>query len=666
MCGLTALFSPSGEARLADAVAMTDVVRHRGPDSEGFCVVSDTDVQRLSGPDTISFAGAADLPSAPSSSSAGQQLQGLVVLGHRRLSIQDPTVAGHQPFTDADRDLWLTFNGEIYNFVELRSQLRSLGHRFVGHSDTEVALAAYKEWGADCLKRFVGMFALVIVDRRRRVLFAARDHFGVKPLYYWRSPSGTIAFASEIKQFSVLDGWSARMNGHRVYDFLNFGMHDHTAETMFSDVHQLGAGEYVELNLATGATDVTPRKWWSLEPSPFHGSFEEAAKEFRIRFEESVSLHLRSDVPVGSCLSGGLDSSSIVCTSNAALRASGDDFTQLAFSATSDDSTVDESRWIELVRAATGVDVHARTPQMSDVPDLLPSLTWHMDEPFGSTSIFAQWTVFQLAAENQVKVMLDGQGADEQLAGYTPFFAWRFQELLRRGRMRELAHDISATRRMHSGTTRMLAQLTAYLMVPPSIARWGGRLVKAPGQQPDAWIDRAALGVTGYPDPLRETGAKEPTVRGLATAQLTRSNLPMLLHYEDRDSMAHSIEARVPFLDHRLVEFVLGLPSAYLIGEGTTKRVLRAGMMGSSLPEPIRNRVDKIGFQTAEQRWMRSDDPQGVLRLVRAAVDSSAGVLTPGALARAEDVLAGRRPFDFGVWRMISLGSWIDKFGVRP
>lgn len=662
MCGLTALLHPEGEAPLGDVVAMTDLVRHRGPDSEGYCVIDDSGAQRLAGPDTVEFGGAAALPFSPQGSAAGSTSRGWAVLGHRRLSIIDVSAAGHQPMTDQLGELWLVFNGEIYNYVELREQLRGRGHRFVGNSDTEVLLAAYREWGKDFLGKLVGIFSLVLVDRRSRIVLAARDHFGVKPLYYWRTPTGSLALASEIKAFTALPGWGPVADGARLYDFLNFGMHDHTSATMFAGVSQVRPGELLEIDCNDARAIPRASTWWSLQPAIFEGSLDEAAKTFSELFTESVALQLRADVPVGSCLSGGLDSTSIVCTANQALREGGATFSQMAFTARSDDAALDEFEWVRLVAERTGVTVHSRTPRMTDVAELLPRLTWHMDEPFGSTSILAQWTVFELARAQGVTVMLDGQGADEQLAGYHPYFAWRYQELLRAGRWRDLVRDVRATRRTLGRLPGGLLPFSAYLTLPPALARFGGRLTKAATQDPDSWLDRAALGIGGYPDP--HLAAREPSVRALSLAQLTRSNLPMLLRYEDRDSMAHSIEARVPFLDHRLVEFVVGLPSDYLIGEGTTKRVLREAMRGV-IPEPIRTRSDKIGFQTAEERWMRREKPRLVRSLVADAVEQAGGALTSGTFARANDILSGKRRFDTWLWRVISAGAWFERFGVR-
>jgi asparagine synthase (glutamine-hydrolysing) len=283
-----------------------------------------------------------------------------------------------------------------------------------------------------------------------------------------------------------------------------------------------------------------------------------------------------------------------------------------------------------------------------------------MDEPFGSTSILAQWTVFQLASEHGIKVMLDGQGADEQLAGYLPFFAWRYQELLRAGRIPELIREVRATNANHGSSTRRLAMVSAYLTLPAWLGRLGGRVIDAPGQNPGAWLDLDALGVQGHPDPMKEFGATKPSVQALAASQLTATNLPALLRYEDRDSMAHSVEARVPFLDHRLVEFVLGLPSEYLISQGTTKRVLREAMR-TNLPEPIRTRVDKIGFQTAEESWMRKN-PDLALGMTRQAVDRSGGVLRASCVSQVEQMLKGGRAFDYSYWRRISYGAWLSAF----
>jgi asparagine synthase (glutamine-hydrolysing) len=662
MCGISALFAPNGDARLRDVVAMNALIAHRGPDSEGYVVLDTGSARPYSGAFTDPACSAGDTPFAPvAAAEAAGATSGLAVLGHRRLSILDLSASGHQPMSYAAGRLWITFNGEIYNFVELRSELSALGHRFVGSSDTEVLLASYSQWGIGSLERLRGMFAFVLVDRGQGTVLAARDRFGIKPLYYMQTPGGGLALGSEIKQLLPSAAHPPRVNGPRLYDFLNFTIHDHTDETMFEDVRQVPPGGHLNFRLEEPANP-QPSLWWQLRPESFEGSFVEAARLMRERLGQSVAEHLRADVPVGSCLSGGLDSSTIVCLIQQQLTASGSGVPQRTFTATSSDKSVDETDWANLVSSAVGSEAFIVEPDMRMLAELLPKLTWHMDEPFGSSSIYAQWSVFELAAESRTTVLLDGQGADEQLAGYMPYFAWRLVELAASGRLRELRADVQGLRSLHPEALRRTVMLAGYLTTPPGLSRRLGRIVRAPGQVPDLWLSRERLGVEGFPDPLRQAGARARTVQGLGMSQLTASNLPMLLHYEDRDSMAHSIEARVPFLDHRVVELSTGLPSKYLISDGETKRVLREAMRGI-LPEATRTRVDKIGFQTAEERWVRGN-PVLVRALVRRSVECLSGAITPGALDRVDRVLSGREPFDYWIWRAISAGAWAERFDV--
>lgn len=656
MCGIAAVFDSDG-VDVGELRAMTDLIRHRGPDSEGFVLLGPQGAAPFPGPDTDPSCLALDSVDSPRAEpGSGDWTAGL---GHRRLSIVDLSPTGHQPMASPDGRVWLTYNGEIYNFVELREELRRGGQAFRGTSDTEVLLHGYLAWGEDVLPRLRGMFAFVIVDLRRGIGFAARDRFGIKPLYFRSSP-GRLTLGSEVKQ--LLDPMANRINGPRLYDFLNLNIHDHTAETMFADVQQVPGGTCMRWSLAAPDRPET-RRWWSLRPRPFDGTRAAAAAEFRRLLADSVAEHLRADVPVGSCLSGGLDSSAVVCLTRDLLDESSTGTLQRTFTATSSDDRLDETRWAALVVDRVGAEPHTVQPDMTQIGALLPRLAWHMDEPFGSTSILAQWKVFELAHAADTKVLLDGQGADEQLAGYSVYFGLRLAELTRRGRLRQLRREVAAIGRTHPGALRHALLTVGYLMVPPAVGRPVGRRLAAPGQDPDAWISRENLGVSGYPDALSAAGARIPDVRAFGRAQLTTTNLPMLLRYEDRDSMAHSVEARVPFLDHRLVEFTTGLPSDYLISDGTTKRVLRDALRGV-IPDPIRERVDKIGFATAEEAWLRAH-PRDVRHLLSDAVDSLGGALTPGVLTRLDEVLAGARPFDYWIWRCISAGAWADTFGAR-
>jgi asparagine synthase (glutamine-hydrolysing) len=601
---------------------------------------------------------------------AGEQAPAVAALGHRRLSIVDLSPAGHQPMCTADRNCWITYNGEIYNYLELREELRALGSAFSTRSDTEVMLAAYRQWGRGCLQHFNGMFAFVLFDRARRKLFAARDRFGVKPLYYWISPEGLIAFASEIKQFTVLPGWQARVNGQRAYDFLNWGVSDHTDETLFRGVFQLRGGEALELDLDSGELSrvsaggrLPAYCWYELQGRPFAGTPVDAGHAFRALLMDSIRLHLRADVPVGSCLSGGLDSSSIVCVMNDLLRAQNVGALQRTFSACATVTRFDEREFIDDVVRQTGTDAHFVYPSLEELFPLLDRITWHQDEPFGSTSIYAQWHVFRLAAENGVRVMLDGQGADEQLAGYHGFFAARYSDLLRGLRWTTLWQEVQRARELHGHPPLLSVKYALNGVLPEWLRQPLRRFAGRPANNVP-WLDMAALGAESG-DPFRRIASSGSTsVAAMSRAQLTATSLPMLLHWEDRDSMAHSVEARVPFLDYRLVEFVLGLPDDYKIAGGVTKRVLRDGMRGV-LPEKIRTRIDKLGFVTPEEVWLREDGPVHFRKALRDSVDASGGVLKPEVSKLLDAMIEGRQPFSFLIWRLISFGAWMRVFSVR-
>ncbi len=667
MCGITGFVSPK-PVDLAPLVAMNRLLAHRGPDDEGYLAVRAPGLAplALSGDDTPLACSQAGLPFSPQLhvGQAADMLanRAVIGLGHRRLSVVDLSAGGHQPMCSSDRRYWIVYNGEIYNHEALRVTLQGLGRRFLTSSDTEVVLAAWQQWGQDCLQRFKGMWAFAIYDSRSARLFMARDRFGIKPLYYWVSGEGVLCFASEIKAFSAWPGWKAQVNPQRAYDFLVWSLMDHGEETLFAGVHQLRPGHSLWLQagavLRPGARLAT-QQWYRMAARPVQCSFEEAASGFRQHFIKAVDEHLRSDVPVGSCLSGGLDSSSIVCVVQQLLARQAAPPAQKSFSACTVEKRHDERHWIEMVARVTGVDSHFVYPSLDGLLRDAGEIVWHQDEPFGSSSIFAQWCVFRLAAESGIKVMLDGQGADEMLAGYHSFFGPRFAGLLRERRLRQLMLEMRQTRALHGHSHLLMAMWTADLFLPESVRHRMRALAGRAHGQPE-WLDLERLGARPV-DPKRSLGAAQD-VASMSRQQLTASNLQMLLHWEDRDSMAHSIESRVPFLDHELVEFVLGLPDEYKLAAGMTKRVQRAGM-DAILPDPVRDRVDKIGFQTPEEEWLKSSGRAFSARL-REAVDASRGVLTPACLPMLDSMIAGRRRFSYTIWRLISFGDWIQRFNV--
>ncbi|MGA9948214.1 MAG: asparagine synthase (glutamine-hydrolyzing) [Xanthobacteraceae bacterium] len=617
--------------------AHVDKVAHRGPDGTGWQVFE---------------------------SSVGS-----VALGHRRLSIIDLSDAASQPMSYADGRYWISFNGEIYNYLELRDELVALGHSFRTHSDTEVLLAAYAQWGDAALDRLVGMFAFVLWDAKDQVVFAARDRFGIKPLYVFSTPSG-IAFASEIKQFAGLPGFAARLNLARAYDFLSAGIMDHTGETMFDGILQLQGGECLRLDLQRwrpGAALPVARWYDILEPGTLDISEDDAAQRFRHLLSESVQLHLRSDVPVGTCLSGGLDSSSIVCLMARELDGAGNGARVHTVSACYDVKAVDERPFMEAVVERARTAPHWCYPRYEDAFAEAERITWHQDEPYGSTSIFAQWCVFREARRAGLKVMLDGQGADEQLAGYHGSFSTHFTSLIRQRRFAALLRAMGERKRWHGVSFADQARTYLQPLLPTGLTRWLRRERQTVGGR--SWLDSEALrphlGRSAF-DTARERIGRPPIVGigDLCVTMTQSSNLAMLLHWEDRNSMAHGIEARVPFLDHRLVEFSIALGDCHKIVGGDTKRVLRRAMDGV-LPHKVRYRRDKLGFTTPEEHWFRGPLRELVHTGVEQTLARYPGLLNRnGVEAHADAMLDGKKPIDFSLWRIISLGIWGKVFGA--
>jgi len=513
-----------------------------------------------------------------------------------------------------------------------------------------------------------GMWAFAVYDTKLQTIFFSRDRFGIKPLYYWLSPEGTLCFGSEIKQFTLYPGWTAYVNGQRAYDFLVWGLTDHTDETLFKDVYQLRPGWCSMFQLQSWQSQIKDgrlpvKQWYKLAPQQFEGNFLDAALQFKSKFIDSVKLHLRSEVPTGSCLSGGLDSSSIVCVINQLLGEGRSEGLQKTFSACAEIKQFDERKWIDTVVDSTGVEAHYTYPSFEKLFDESPSITWHQDEPYGSTSIYAQWCVFLLAAQNNIKVMLDGQGADEQLAGYNAYFPLLFASLFLDGTWMRLWHEMWQAQRIHGYSLFRSMAGMVNLLLPVGIRNMLKKAIGYTHAQP-AWLNTQVLNAIPA-DPFAKFGAFSKSIRSYSMAQLTAINLQMLLHWEDRNSMAHSIESRVPFLDYRLVEFVLGLPDEYKLADGMTKRVQRQGLSGI-LPDAIRDRVDKLGFVTPEEVWVKQLATKEFRAKLDHAIEASQGILNPAAAKKVfENVVAGKQKFNFDIWRMISFGEWMERFSVK-
>lgn len=638
MCGIAGFVQPRSAHRLSNwADSALARLAHRGPDDSGWLADHGDTWTEGTGP----------FPTEPSR----------VGLLHRRLSILDLSPLGHQPMLSADGRLAIVFNGEIYNYLELRAELGRAGHSFRTNSDTEVLLAALTEWGVAALPKLVGMFVFAVLDRNRNRLLLVRDFFGIKPLYYCQSADG-FAFASEIKALRPLV--SGRVRPDRVFAYLTDGLTDHGGETLLADVKQVPAAHWLEVDLETLQVG-EPFRYWHIDLSrKLDLSFPAAVARARELFLQSVRFHLRSDVPLGAALSGGIDSSAIV----AAMRAVEPSADVWTFTFVANEPGIDEEVFADLAAKSANASAHKVKLAAGDLIDDLDTLIATQDEPFGSTSIYAQYRVFRLAAENGVKVMLDGQGADEMLAGYHGYFAARLATLIGRGQWLK-AYQLAGRAASRPGVGGRLGLLARGIrrLLPNGLETTGRRMLgrpRVPRWLSNDWVRANEL--SPVVDRSRRGGDR---LRDRLLSTLTETSLPMLLRYEDRNSMAWSLESRVPFLTPALAEFFLGLPEVYLISrDGSTKHVFREAMRGL-VPDAILDRRDKIGFATPEKRWLAELAPwvDGVLspdRIRRVpALDATA------VRAEWQAIHAGTRPFDWRVWRWVNMIRWAETWGAE-
>jgi asparagine synthase (glutamine-hydrolysing) len=589
MCGIFGRWDTTRRRLdLSKVEAATTLLRHRGPDDEGY-LLADTErrtAQSYGGIDTDARMRLPSIRSAPGDAAD-------LAFGFRRLSIVDLTVAGHQPMVSENGRFWLVFNGEIYNHDELRRDLIARGHQFTSRSDTEVLLAALQEFGRDAFQRCNGMWAVALWDTQERSLLLCRDRFGVKPLFY-SFLDGVFSFASEAKALVGAQGVPFRPADEAVKAYLQRGRLPSPTGglTFFADVQSLPPGHWLELR--NGRTSTVP--FYALPTAGLDDRPElEIIAEYRGLLEDSVRLRLHADVPVGTCLSGGLDSSSIVCLTRRILREERPGGVQKTFSAVyGDGGRYDERPFMERVISAAETDAHFVVPEAERLLDTLPKLVWHQDEPFTSTSIFAQWCVMASAKEAGVTVMLDGQGADEPLAGYRPYER-HLGDMVRRGAIASALREARAAVRVSGVSPSRIVSRALALQLPRA---WSARLQGLEARHEPNWLSpRFALPDGDTAPPMEIT--LDEHLRGL----VEEHSLPHLLRYEDRNSMAHGIEARVPFVDYRIMELAFTRGTRLRIRDGWTKWMLRQAMVGT-VPDEIVWRRDKVGFDTPEDRWL--------------------------------------------------------------
>ena len=567
MCGVVGVFGLNGAAVDPAVVRrMSWMVRHRGPDDEG-------------------------IYTEPS-----------IGLGFRRLSILDLSPAGHQPMFGPDGDTVIVFNGEIYNYIELRDELQSLGHRFRSQGDTEVLLHAYLQWGQQCLDKLNGMWAFLIYDRRRGVLFGSRDRLGKKPLYRYQTDD-RFFIASEIKAILASGYYRGEVNWNRAASFFLedsfFESEANDGATFYTDISQIPAGSAFELDVR-GNWNWKEWRYWSLD-SISDAPVTDPAESYYELFSDAVRLRLRSDVPVGIFLSGGLDSTSIACAVGRMRDAipGGATAPLLAFSYQARE--FDESAYINETVQQTGVELVSFRAEPRALWDTLQRVLWYQDEPIHSLVAVITFELSRLAAARGVKVILNGGGPDETL-GYPSFFRNHWQTLVTRGRIRQAWREIGNHHALHGGcASRTIARLLVDECKAPI------RSIPA-GRQLLAWNRKRRLLENTWFTPELTSRFAGPRPSGAATLDSTLRRavdvapLPYYLRLEDRNSMAHSVEARMPFLDHRLVALAFRLPADWKMRGPWNKYVLRTAMRGR-IPEAARSRLDKMGFPIPARRW---------------------------------------------------------------
>jgi asparagine synthase (glutamine-hydrolysing) len=645
VCGIAGIFHRDGEPVSRQEIEQMNALQaHRGPDGDGIFLDEE------------------------------------VGLGHRRLAIIDLTEAGHQPLTLEGHSI--SYNGEVYNYRELRLELEALDHTFRSDCDTEVVLRSYLQWGRNCVKRFNGMFAFAIWNAKDRVLFCARDRLGIKPFFYFQH-NETFEFASELK--ALLRKPERRVPRLRtLVRFMGEGLTDDEWDTFYRRMRMLPPAH----TMMVSRRGIELDRYWRIDPGQSWKSFcpntqlnmppqqdrlveesyfpntldlNEAAHIFRGMFAESVNLRMRSDVPVGTCLSGGLDSSSVVTCASELISHSME-----TFSSVYTDPGYDEKSYIDDVVKACHTNPHSIESDGRDLPDIFDKIVWAQDEPTAGPGLYSQWKVME-TAQKSVTVLLDGQGGDELLAGYYHYFREYLSELAKQ--LVANKQDLQAVFR----AAEIIKDVTG--TDHTALAERAIRRAKRPKILSMFQKDRPGRVKTPellHPDLVTQFSKKDATRMEIDKIfdnslsqklynDLTRFSIPPLLRYEDRNSMAFSLEARVPFLDHRLIEFCFALPNQFKIDPPHTKLVLRKAMNGR-LPKTVTKRQDKLGYPTPVANWLREGLNGWIQDLLHSQSFQECELLHAStAMKIYEDHMKGAdRSWD--LWRVLHVYRWNELY----
>lgn len=646
MCGIVGVINLHESRPIRGGSRAVDAIRHRGPDGEGFAFLDEGGkLTAAGGPDTPHDLGLA--PAAPLFDRPWRAM-----LAHRRLSIIDLSSLGHQPMLSPD-GACLMFNGEIYNYLELRRELESEGRQFRSTSDTEVLLALLERRGEAALASLTGMFALAFYDPCTRSILLARDAFGIKPFYYLQTEEQFV-FASEIRCLLEHIG-QPRLNPQAAFDYLRYGWSDHGEQTMFAGIKQLEPAHSVRVSLDSGSVG-TPTRYWNPQ-APVRG-FRTTDSHYLLELlERTVALHSRSDVPIGSCLSGGVDSSLIVLLLRKLLGRDADLHT---FSFISTDDRMSEERFIDAVSASAASVQHKVKPTAEEFVADLDSLIRLQEIPFASTSIYCQYRVFKLISKAGVKVILDGQGADEEFCGYASAHPILISSLFRKGDFSGIARLLGRGSHLPTHAVVIAMAKVALCALPRPIST---ALLQATGRQriPSwlniRWVQQNEL---GSEMPLAET---DPSAYRSRTCTHILSSL---LRYEDRNSMHFSIESRVPYLTQEIFQFAQSLSVQNLWSKnGGSKMPLReAGK--ALLPSIVANRWEKVGFESPEAGWLQSAGRNPTCALFNQDALSEVPMLNSKVI---QEIWTGfidtNRPYSSEFWRWINFLKWVEIFNVK-
>ncbi|MEE2903022.1 MAG: asparagine synthase (glutamine-hydrolyzing) [Myxococcota bacterium] len=660
MCGIAGVINFSAKPpNLARLEAMGQAMLHRGPDGGG------TEIKDSCG------------------------------LVHRRLAILDLSDAGKQPMSTVDGRFWISHNGEVYNYIELRKELEAKGHQFRSGTDTEVILSAYREWGCEAFSRFNGMWGLAIYDVKRRVLVLSRDRMGIKPLFV-HSNKERLLFGSEIKALLSYDPSIAKLNYDAAGRFLEHSFLPYEPDTFFEGIVSVPAGTTLEI---TQDAQQTSESFWTFTPleSPRSLSMRDAAEEFRDLLTDSLKLRFRADVPVGTCLSGGLDSSSLVALSSKELGLHPE-----AFSAVYTEEKYNEAEFVRIMVNEFGLKGHEVSPGGTNLNEIAHDIIYHQESPVYGPGLFSQWQVMKLATPH-VTVLLDGQGGDELFGGYFYYFPFLAQILFDRAKrgdvtaLHELLSNAKEVKEMtghdyYAGifrnkpkrwlkqqlvrnknrALRGLHRTTESLPAARELLKalnLGGGLAEASGNRGPKIVHKQLWDVMKYQDQSYKTPAVvtgNPLTDKL-WADVTQQSIPSLLRYEDRNSMAYSLEARVPLLDHRIVEFAFSIPNELKIDGTWTKQVIREATRGI-LPETIRARKNKMGYPTPFASWLRMPENVTWLRDVLASKQFNDRKFVSRHFVEnlIDEHVHQKRDHSWQLCRMISFEVFCQKFLDTP